>query len=281
MSWGVRGRCLAFTLAGMAALAVASASASAASTGGVVRIPPMAQSSPTVNPLTSLGESGNDTVTSTNWSGYAVADASQFTDVKGTWVQPTATCSAYLVQQYAAFWAGIDGYSSSSVEQLGTDSDCTGHNKPSYYAWYEMYPADSVDLSTTTYPVKPGDTLSAEVSVTGTTFTLTLKSSRGWTFTTTQTGSGLAQSSAELIAEAPEICGYFSCRLAELANFGTINFTNAEAAVSGGGDEPFSDFTYNSGPHDIIAESTTGTVKAKPSPLSASGNAFSIAWKHD
>ena len=41
---------------------------------------------------------------------------------------------------YSSFWVGIDGYSSSSVEQLGTDSDCAG-NTPDYYAWWEMYPA--------------------------------------------------------------------------------------------------------------------------------------------
>jgi hypothetical protein len=264
----------------MAAFAAASGSAWAAGPGRV-SIPPMAQTSPAVNPLTSLGQIGNDTVTSTNWAGYAVQDASKFTDVKGTWVEPTATCSAYFTAQYAAFWAGIDGYSSDSVEQLGTDSDCLGHNRPSYYAWYEMYPADSVDLSTTQYPVKPGDTLSAEVSVSGSTFTLKMTSSEGWTFTTTQTGSGLAQSSAELIAESPEICGVFSCRLAELSNFGTVNFSGAEAAVSGGADQPMSAFTADSGPHDIIAETSGGVVRALPSPLSASGNAFSITWKHD
>ena len=46
---------------------------------------------------------------------------------------------------YAAFWVGLDGYTSKSVEQLGTDSDCTNVNSPSYYAWYEMYPAASVN----------------------------------------------------------------------------------------------------------------------------------------
>jgi hypothetical protein len=221
----------------------------------------------------------NDTVTSTNWGGYAVEDASRFTDVRGTWVEPSVTCSSRTAQ-YAAFWVGIDGYSSSSVEQLGTDSDCAGKNRPSYYAWWEMYPANSVSLSTSKYPVKPGDTLTAEVSVSGTTFTLSLKSSEGWTFSTVQSGSGLSQSSAEWIAESPEICS-ITCRLAQLSDFGTMNFTSAEAAVGGGADQPVSAFTDNGGPHEIICETSTGTVRAQPSALGTGGTSFSMTWKHD
>jgi hypothetical protein len=273
---GVRGALAA------GALVLAFTGSASAATHATIRVQPLgATIGERVNPLVPLGHARNDTVTSTNWSGYAVQDASPFTDVKGTWVEPSVTCSSVLSAQYAAFWAGIDGYTSSSVEQLGADSDCTGRNKPSYYAWYEMYPADSVDLSTTQYPVKPGDTLNAEVSVSGSTYTLSLHSSEGWTFSTVQTESGLAQSSAELIAESPEICNFLFCRLAQLSDFGTVNFTGADAAVSGGADEPFSSFTADSGPHEIVAETSTGTVRAQPSALSSSGNAFSIAWKHD
>lgn len=223
---------------------------------------------------------GHDTVTSTNWGGYAVQSATKFTNVVGSWVEPTASCSSSSAQ-YAAFWVGIDGYSSSSVEQLGTDSDCTGRNKPSYYAWYEMYPASSVELSTSEYPVKPGDTITAEVSVSGSEFTLSMSSSEGWHFSTTQKGSGLAQSSAEWIAESPEICSGRRCSLAELADFGTMGFTNAEAAVGGGADQPISSFTASSGPHEIVCETSTGTVRAQPSALGSGGNNFTMTWEHD
>jgi hypothetical protein len=50
--------------------------------------------------------------------------------------------------------------------------------------------------------------------------------------------------------------------------------------VSEDADQPISAFTADGGPHEIVAESSTGTVRAQPSALSASGNAFSIAWKH-
>jgi Peptidase A4 family len=268
-------RCAVLALAGGAALALAS-SASARTTN-LVRVGPMV-GGPQTRPTLPFNRLGNGTVASTNWSGYAVQSASKFTNVTGTWVQPSVTCSSSS-DQYAAFWAGIDGYTSDSVEQIGTDSDCVGRNSPSYYAWYEMYPAGSVDISTSKYPVGAGDTLTGTVSVSGSTFTLSLKdSTRGWTYTTTKTGSGLAQSSAELIAESPEICS-FTCRLAQLSDFGTVNFTSADAAVSGGTEEPFSSFTYDSGPQEIVMETSSGTVRAQPSALST--NAFSIAWKHD
>jgi hypothetical protein len=284
---GVVARLAALSIAGTAALVLAG-SASAATNHRIVRPAPMTalrggQGAPMiplpgVRPRKPAG-SRNDVVTSTNWSGYATESGSKFTYVTGTWTQPSVTCSSRSAQ-YASFWAGIDGYSSDSVEQLGTDSDCTGKNSPSYYAWYEMYPANSVDISTSTYPVKPGDTMTASVSVSGTSFTLKLTdSTKGWTFSTTQSGSGLSQSSAELIAESPEICSV-RCKLAQLADFGTVNFSNAQAAVSGGSAEPFSSFTSDSGPHEIVMDTSNGTVRAQPSALN-NGEAFSIAWEHD
>jgi hypothetical protein len=221
----------------------------------------------------------NDNVSSTNWGGYAVSGA-PFTDAKGSWVEPTATCTSRTAQ-YASFWVGIDGYSSNSVEQLGTDSDCTGRGRASYYAWWEMYPQGSVALSQSTYPVKPGDTLTAEVSVSGTTFTLSLHSSEGWTFSTQQSGSGLSQASAEWIAESPSLCNIFRCTLAQLANFGTVTFTNAQAAISGGTAQPISSFTASGGPHNITCVTSNGTtVRDSSSSLASGGAGFTTTWKH-
>ncbi len=272
MSWDGRVRAFACALVGTAVLAAAgTASAATVQRGGPDHQFPG-------NPLAGKHKISNDTVTSSNWSGYAVEAASgqKFTDVIATWVEPAATCTTNQAQ-YASFWAGIDGYSSSSVEQTGADSDCRGRSRPSYYAWYEMYPANSVELSPSSYPVSPGDTLTSEISVKGSTFTLSLKSSRGWHFTSNQTGSGLAQSSAEVIAESPEICS-LTCSLAPLANFGTMTFNSVQAAVNNGADQPFGSYTADNGPHEIISETSNGTVKAQPSALN--GTSFSETWKH-
>jgi hypothetical protein len=228
-------------------------------------------------PINILGVEHNAT-TSGNWSGYAVESPSQFTQVLGSWVQPKATCSGFG-HTYAAFWVGLDGYTSSSVEQLGTDSDCKNINSPSYYAWYEMYPAASVNISTSQFPVKPGDTITASVTRSGTSYTLSMQSSNGATFSITQTGSD-ANTSAEWVAEAPDTCFLVFCSNAKLTNFGSVSFSGSQAAT-GGSDAPISSFTDNSGPHDITMVTSTGAARAQPSGLISNGEAFSDTWKHN
>jgi len=207
---------------------------------------------------------------STNWSGYADYNAT-FTDVEGSWTQPAVTCPS-TGRRYAAFWVGLDGYTSNSVEQIGTDSDCAGKNRPVYYAWYEMYPAASVTLSSS-YPVRAGDSLSAQVSVSGTTFTLVLKNTtRGWTFTTTQTSTSAQDASAEWVAEAPSSC-VITCSVLPLANFGTMHFTGAFVNHRSG--------TIASYTHDnVIMVTNSGTTKALPSALTGYGTSFGDTWYH-
>jgi peptidase A4-like protein len=166
-------------------------------------------------------------VTSSNWSGYAATSSTnQFTSVSSSWVQPTGTCTSG--DQYAAFWAGLDGYSSSTVEQTGSEVDCVGRTAH-YYGWYEMYPGASSDYSD---PVSPGDHFSASVTYTGSNqFVLVLSdTTKGWTQTQTQTLAGAARSSAEVIAEAP--CCTARGGILPLTNFGTVNFTGATAATT-------------------------------------------------
>jgi hypothetical protein len=218
----------------------------------------------------------NDVVSSTNWSGYAVEATAQFTQASGTWTQPTASCTT-SGSTYGSFWVGIDGYSSNSVEQLGTDSDCASKGQPSYYAWYEMYPAPSVSLSTTSYPVHPGDTLTATVSRSGTSYTLSLQSSRGWTFSVAESATN-SNSSAEWVVEAPSLCR-ITCKGTKLTNFGTVSFSNSKAAT-GGSAQSISAFTANGGPHEIIMTSSTGTTRAQPTTLTSGGAGFSDTWNH-
>ena len=197
--------------------------------------------------------------TSTNWSGFA-ATGTTFTSVSASWTQPTAKCSAGETS-YSSFWVGLDGYNSSTVEQTGTDADCSS-GTPRYYAWYEMYPKFPVNLSN---PVVPGDQLTASVTVgSGGRFTLTIgDTSQGWSFTTTQKLNHASLSSAEVIAEAPSSRG----GVLPLANFGTVSFTNATA-----NGQPLNNFTT-----DPITMASGSTVKAQPSKLS--NGAFSVPWQ--
>ena len=201
--------------------------------------------------------------TSSNWAGYA-AIGSTFTSVSSSWTQPKATCARS--QTYSSFWVGLDGYASNSVEQTGTDADCSASGTPTYYAWYEMYPKFPVNLSPATYPVAPGDTITASVTFSGkNSFVLTISDvTKHWTFTTTQKAGKAARSSAEVIAEAPSSSG----GVLPLTNFGTVGFTNATAngrALS----------TFNPDKIDMVSGTTT---KATTSTIS--GGSFSVAWKH-
>ena len=202
--------------------------------------------------------------TSTNWSGYA-ATGGPFTSVSASWTQPSATCGTGETS-YSSFWVGLDGYSSNTVEQTGTDADCSS-GTPQYYAWYEMYPKFPVNLSSSSNPVAPGDSMSASVTVgAGGKFTLTISdSTRHWAFTTTQRLNKASLSSAEVIAEAPSSRG----GVLPLANFGTVNFSGASA-------NGVSLSTFNP---DGITMQSGSTVKAQPSGISSTGS-FSVAWKH-
>jgi hypothetical protein len=226
--------------------------------------------------------------TSTNWSGYAVTGTT-FTDVKGSWIQPAANCSSTTASPtngkgngnghgngggagksqstYSSFWVGLDGYSSGTVEQTGTDADCSG-TTPVYYGWYEFYPAFPINFSN---PVAPGDTINAEVSVSGGTVTITLQdATQGWTQQASQSSAGYALSSAEWVAEAPS-----SGKVLPLANFGTVDFSNA-SATGGGKTGSISAFTYD--PMTMVTSS--GQTKAQPSGLNNRGSAFSVTWFH-
>src|SRR5437870_11189269 len=102
---------------------------------------------------------------STNWSGYAVTGASgSVSDAKGSWTVPAIQGTCPGTNQYSSFWVGIDGFSSGTVEQTGTDSDCQ-NGAPTYYAWYEFYPHPSFLISGLT--VRPGDHMTAEASFNG------------------------------------------------------------------------------------------------------------------
>ena len=199
--------------------------------------------------------------TSTNWSGYAVT-GSRYTTVSASWTEPTVSCSGTA---YSSFWVGLDGDTSGTVEQTGTDADCSG-STPQYYAWYEMYPKFPTNYSN---PVSPGDHLSASVTTTGSgSFTLTISdTTKGWTKTTNARLKSAKLSSAEVIAEAPSSSG----GVLPLANFGTVGFSSA--TVNG---SVLSSSTPGLDPITMVTSS--GTVKAQPSSMN--NGTFSVTWKH-
>jgi hypothetical protein len=198
--------------------------------------------------------------TSTNWSGYAVTGG-RYTQVSSSWTVPPVSCAGTA---YSSFWVGLDGDTSGTVEQTGTDSDCSG-STPQYYAWYEMYPKFPVNFSN---PVQAGDNMSASVATNGSgTFTLTISdTTRRWTNTTNARLKRASLASAEVIAEAPSSSG----GVLPLANFGTVNFSGASANGAL--------LTSLTPGIDAITMQSGSTVKAQPSSISS--GKFSVTWKH-
>jgi Peptidase A4 family len=273
----LRNSAISFLLAISPALAQVSGQSASSPTNPVIS--PRQHAPRRIYPLAPERVEGNVTVSdSTNWSGYAVTGSS-FTSAKASWKVPTVNCTK-TPNTYAAFWVGLDGWTSSTVEQTGTDSDCDGKT-PSYYAWYEFYPAGSVLISSVS--VAPGDEMSASVVYSGSEFTITITNeTTGKSYSKSGKVSGAKRSSAEWIAEAP--CCTNSGGILPLADFGTVDFgedyTNVsstnyatDSSVSG----PIGDFgtAINEA---IMVNGSTGADEAVPSALTSDGTSFTVTW---
>jgi hypothetical protein len=204
-------------------------------------------------------------VQSGNWSGYADT-GSGYSTVTGKWTEPSASCTS--TESLAAFWVGIDGYSSSSVEQDGTLIECYG-GTAYYYTWWEMYPTNDIQVVGDT--LRPGDSISASVVRSGTSYTLAVTDSSrsGDSFSTKQSCS-CANSSAEWIAEAPS----GSSGVEPLSHFSTFSLTSATVKTTSTSGT-ISTFTDD----EITMVDSSGRVEAQPGALNGSGNAFNVTWE--
>jgi hypothetical protein len=210
---------------------------------------------------------GLTSVESTNWSGYADTGSS-FSKATGSWSEPSASCSGRTTS-LAAFWVGIDGYSSNSVEQDGTLIECY-RGTAFQYTWWEMYPTN--DIQVVGESLAAGDRITASVVRSGSNYTLAVTDSThsANSFSTTQSCSGCANSSAEWIAEAPSS----SSGVEPLSHFST--FTDTGSTVTEGSTSGvISSFTDD----EITMIDNSGAVKAQPSALNSSGNGFSVTWE--
>ena len=217
--------------------------------------------------------------TSTNWSGYAVTGADgSVTDVKGSWIVPTVICHAGAPDSYSSLWVGIDGFTSSTVEQIGIDADCVS-GTAEYFAWFEFYPHWPYTINTV--EVQPGDTISAEVSYGAKgQFTVTLTNVyRNQSFSISTKMQQAKLSSAEWIVEAP-----WSSGVLPLANFGIAEFGQRYTRQTGTCYATVSGKTGAIGsfnPASVIQidmVTSSGATKANTSLLSKDGSSFTDAW---
>jgi hypothetical protein len=206
-----------------------------------------------------------------NWSGYA-ATGGTFSAVSGSWTVPSIACPAETTT-YSSQWIGIDGYTNNTVEQDGTLAACLS-GTPHYGAWYEMYGDEAVNegaevaLSSSSYPVSPGDAMTASVSIAGSTWTLTIAdTTKGWSYSIEIVWPVPRRTSAEWIVERPEV----DSSLSALADFGSASFTSASATdnTTSGSISAFS--------HQPL-EMNGSTLLAAPGALDPSGESFTDTW---
>jgi hypothetical protein len=217
------------------------------------------------------------TVTSANWSGYAVTPSGDnITGVSSSFIVPTA---GLILPGFSASWTGIGGYSSTDLIQAGVAEDSLPSNPllgDQYYAWYELLPGDSVQLTNctgdATCAVNPGDSVSVHIFQTANnTWTIDVADSGHWTWSATDVDYVSMHSSAEWILEAPTVDGVQSL----LAGVGTAEFG------------PVSTYTVGTGAPQTIAQGdptqinlTTPEVPTidldTTSPLAADGQSFDV-----
>jgi len=225
------------------------------------------------------------TTTSSNWAGYATSSPGvSFRHVSGTWVAPAAHCGSGG-RRYSAVWLGLGGLhtTSKALEQVGTEADCAG-GKGYYSAWYELVPAAPVKLGLT---VRPGDTMSASVTVSGRSVKLFIANrTRGTSFSKQLDVAQVDVSSAEWIVEAPSACGDNGCRALPLADFGTTSFGNVRATSATGHTGTISDpawsavaITLSTRARGLRFTTDQGSGTARPADLSPAGDAFAVTYQ--
>lgn len=245
------------------------------------------------------------TATSLNWSGFVAFTGTStapnptyhsVTKVSGFWTIPTLTANP-AGDTFSSAWVGIDGYTSSSVEQIGTEHDVI-NGVPQYYAWFELYPAASQIIEG--FPVNAGDLIETRVIYKGKDcngndiFRLTIKNhTEKVMFSTNQhttPGYPAHLSSAEWIVEAPAFSdpriGCLNAALLPLTNFGTFSFLKCNAVINGKeGSITSNDWTFDL----ITMTSSDNEVKAIPSnPITkrcaaqsskCKGSRFNVTWQ--
>jgi hypothetical protein len=233
---------------------------------------------------------------SSNWAGWVVTAAGSaarvdrhFTNVAATWDQPSAVCTPGRTT-FAAFWVGLGGYAvhSRSLEQIGTEADCSSRGQLFYYVWYELVPRPPVTVGS--LKITPGDRIRASVHVSSGVVTLRLVdlTSGAHPFSIRRTIGSPDTTAAEWIAEAPANCvGNNRCKPLRLSDFGQVTFSSASATAIGAAGThtgPIDDPAWRRYGMIVLrsnafpGDSPNQRTFAQPTPLAADGSSFSIAF---
>lgn len=256
------GMILGAGLVGAAGAASASVAATHVNPGGTILRAPSNSGLPTI---------------SENWSGYAATSAKKFNYVSSTFAQPAITCTG-KANRWTSNWVGLDGFTTGTVEQTGTFAFCGGksHLTPQYQAWYEMYPAGSVNV----FKVKPGDTINTAVKFAGGKFHISIADATSGKSASISKGCATCErASAEWIIERPALCNNSEtkCFLTALANFGTATMSKDRAQVAGGSVKGVGGF--NNVPIYMVQPLKAGGFISLDAISGLSGPSFQVQWE--
>jgi Peptidase A4 family len=217
---------------------------------------------------TMMGTTGSDR--SYNWSGYAdlSTKAGTFTGVSGQWRTPRVHCTRE--DEISSAWVGLDGFTNATVEQAGTVSWCF-KGVPTYYTWYEMVPAGTIEVGKS---LRPGDRITARISRSGTSYTLSLTDATrpGNGFSVTKKCKTCQDTSAEWITERPDFTTTGIVPLANYSFWGMSDATAAEGRTTG------TISSFASSYKITMVDSANSYDLSVPSPLGDGGARFSTRW---
>ncbi|KAI9664880.1 MAG: hypothetical protein M1821_006328 [Bathelium mastoideum] len=211
---------------------------------------------------------------STNWAGAALV-GSGYTGVTGTFTVPSVKLpsggnsgTAYS----ASAWVGLDGYTcESAILQTGVDFTLQD-GQTSYDAWYEWYPADSVDFSGITFSA--GDSVKLTIVATSTSSgTATIENiTKGKTVSHTFSSQSdkLCETNAEWIVEDFEEIDGGQAEQVPFVDFEKVTFTSAQATKSGS--------SVSTSGADIV-DMTSSNGDSTIASASASGNTVTVTYE--
>lgn len=188
-----------------------------------------------------------------------------------------------LANTDCSIWVGIDGYTSPTVEQIGTEHTWN-NGTVTHAAWFEMFPAPAFYI--TSFPLVQGDIIQAIVEYQGSdqgndVFALTIMNNTQNYFITIPseltTVPQVDRSCVEWIVEAPAEAGL----ILPLANFNVIYWSGCTTTIKSNAEfitGPINDPNWQS---SSITMQSAGIVRAVPSSLTNSGENFDVTWLHD
>jgi hypothetical protein len=220
---------------------------------------------------------------SRTWAGYGDVVNTGEVSISGifvSFIQPKITCNSSLSSnQEVQFLAGIDGYNLSSTLYVGTQVTCNaGSSKPIYSA------IASGSGSISSVKVKPGDTIVANITISGGTLTYMLSNSKGKSGLNTGAAPRVGVNSAECVTSS--VTAVTGAPL-PLAKFATVrigqDYTGVPntcfVSLAGGTFNPIgAPPAYGIVIRFVMYNSALTSVRAVPTTLTPSLSSFEVRW---